>query len=113
MHGVPIVDGGVHTVPHGASMSPGVGHPSILHENWDTPKTQPTPGKPVHNAQQPPRGQMTRNTRPPQPQMLRQQVVSPAQPMRYTQPQAWGRSPEQVTEDRRAATSVRRAGYAR
>jgi hypothetical protein len=31
---------------------------SILEENWDMPKAKPVPGKPIHSAQQPPRGQM-------------------------------------------------------
>jgi len=32
---------------------------SILEENWDLPKTQPVPGKPIHKAQQPRRAQMS------------------------------------------------------
>jgi hypothetical protein len=32
---------------------------SILEENWDAPRVKPEPGKPIHNAQQPMRGQMS------------------------------------------------------
>jgi len=32
---------------------------SIMEENWNIPKTQPVPGKPIHKAQQPPRAQMS------------------------------------------------------
>jgi hypothetical protein len=28
-------------------------HGGILQENWDIPKPQPEPGKPIHNARQP------------------------------------------------------------
>jgi len=35
---------------------------SILDENWNIPKSQPVPGKPIHKAQQPPRAQMTQRS---------------------------------------------------
>jgi hypothetical protein len=38
---------------------------SILDENWDVPKTRPEPGKPIHNAKQPPRSQTSGRYRPP------------------------------------------------
>jgi hypothetical protein len=34
--------------------------PHIMHENWNIPRTTPVPGKPIHKAQQPGQGQMTR-----------------------------------------------------
>jgi hypothetical protein len=109
-----VVPHGTHLTPHAAGHAPSH-QPSILHENWDTPKTQPVPGKPIHKAQQLPRGQMTRSHQPQPPQLLTQQTMQRGQPMRYTQPQAWGRSPQQTAEERRAAaaSAVRRANYQR
>jgi hypothetical protein len=39
-----------------------------MEENWDAPKAKPEPGKPIHNAQQPPRGQMSGRPVAPKPQ---------------------------------------------
>ena len=65
-------------VPYGAAFSEDVlpppshvklppmheSHHSILDENWNIPRTKPVPGKPIHKAQQPPRGQMGGPKRP-------------------------------------------------
>jgi hypothetical protein len=40
------------------------GAPSVMDENWDTPRARPEPGRPMHNAQQPPRNQMGRKPSP-------------------------------------------------
>jgi hypothetical protein len=120
-HDAFFADGGGDVVPHGTHLTPhAAGHapshqPSILHENWDTPKTQPVPGKPIHKAQQLPRGQMTRSHQPQPPQLLAQPTMQRGQPMRYTQPQGWGRLPQETVEARRAAaaSAVRRANYQR
>jgi hypothetical protein len=37
---------------------------SIMEENWDAPQVKPVPGKPIHNAQQPSRGQLGRRPSP-------------------------------------------------
>jgi len=37
---------------------------SIMEENWDAPKVKTEPGKPIHNARQPQRGQMGRRPSP-------------------------------------------------
>jgi hypothetical protein len=58
--------GGIAQAPHGADIyyegpnMPHVAPHSILEENWNIPKAPPVPGKPIHKAQQPPQGQMTR-----------------------------------------------------
>jgi hypothetical protein len=48
---------------HGPASPKGVPTPqaeptTILEENWDAPRVKPVPGKPIHNARQPSRGQM-------------------------------------------------------
>src|SRR5205823_3959854 len=55
---------------------------NILDENWEIPRTKPVPGKPIHNAQQPPRTQTTRRA-PPQ---MSQPVSRQQQMQRYQQP---------------------------
>jgi hypothetical protein len=65
-HGADVYyDGGM--VPIGTPSTKGVPTPqpestSIMEENWNAPRVKPEPGKPIHNAQQPPRGQMGRRT---------------------------------------------------
>jgi hypothetical protein len=66
-----------HAHPHGANLyykgpidphhalDPQRGvDPHIMHENWNIPRTKPIPGKPIHNAQQPMPGQMTKAKKP-------------------------------------------------
>lgn len=49
---------------------------SILDENWDLPKSKPVPGKPIHKAQQPPRGQMGRQSVPAAPRTAAPRTVA-------------------------------------
>lgn len=58
-HGAVLHGEGPHLAPAAPVPTPAEAH-SILDENWDAPKAQPEPGKPIHKAQQQPRGQMTR-----------------------------------------------------
>jgi hypothetical protein len=53
--------------------------PNIMHENWNIPRTTPIPGKPIHKAQQPVPGQMTRSARPPGVRPASHQTSRPAQ----------------------------------
>jgi hypothetical protein len=95
MHGQPgcATCGGGHShgPAHGASLyykGPLDPHeavdPHIMHENWNIPRTAPVPGKPIHKAQQPGYGQMTRAAKP----MQARPAVRPAsqQQARNTQP---------------------------
>jgi hypothetical protein len=55
--------------PMGAPARRGIPTPpadttNILDENWDVPRARPEPGRPIHNAQQPQRGQMGRRPSP-------------------------------------------------
>jgi len=58
------------TTPKGEVIPPAEST-SILDENWDMPKAKPVPGKPIHNAQQPPRNQVGHRPMPPAPNTYR------------------------------------------
>ena len=52
---------------------------NILEENWDAPRAIQTPGRPIHNAKQPQRGQMGR--RPPSQQKSQPKSQSDMRPV--------------------------------
>jgi hypothetical protein len=88
VHGADIYYGGA-SVPNGMLTPKGLPVPppettNILEENWDAPKVKAEPGKPIHNAQQPPRGQMGRRMQPmSRPASPYSTVVGGARPASY------------------------------
>lgn len=79
LHGHPHHVRSHHGHPHPQVHDPS--DPHILHENWDIPRPQPIPGKPIHKAQQPAHAQLSKA----QPRPAAAQVAR-----RAAQPQAIG-----------------------